>query len=93
MSATSHGRSAITTSAPSCGAGSGDLTASCIGDRAAVADAIDTVIAAAREFGLPAAINGHANLLDRVQQGVRMFVSIGAGSCAPEEDLRRAAGR
>ena len=90
MSATSHGRSAITTSAPSCGAGSGDLTASCIGDRAAVADAI---IAAAREFGLPAAINGHANLLDRVQQGVRMFVSIGAGSCAPEEDLRRAAGR
>lgn len=74
-------------------AGSGDLGASYAGDRAAVADAIDTVIAAGREFGLPVAVNGHANLVERVEQGVRMFVSIGAGSQAPDEALRRAVGR
>ena len=74
-------------------AGSGDLGASYAGDRAAVADAIETVIAAGREFGLPVAINGHANLVERVEQGVRMFVSIGAGSQAPDEALRRAVGR
>tara|TARA_B100000315_G_C14482435_1_gene543530 strand:- start:180 stop:1115 length:936 start_codon:yes stop_codon:yes gene_type:complete len=74
-------------------AGSGDLSASYIGDRAAVATAIDTVIAAGREFGLPVAINGHADLENRVEQGVRMFVSIGSGSEAPTEELRRAVGR
>ncbi|MDP6581579.1 MAG: aldolase/citrate lyase family protein [Vicinamibacterales bacterium] len=74
-------------------AGSGDLSASYIGDRAAVATAIDTVIAAGREFGLPVAINGHADLENRVEQGVRMFVSIGFGSEAPSEELRRAVGR
>ena len=74
-------------------AGSGDLSASYVGDRAAVATAIDTVIAAGREFGLPVAINGHTNLIERVEQGVRMFVSIGFGSQAPEAALRQAVGR
>ena len=74
-------------------AGSGDLSASYVGDQEAVARAIDSVIAAGREFGLPVAINGHADLVERVEQGVRMFVSIGFGSEAPSEDLRRAVGR
>lgn len=74
-------------------AGSGDLSASYAGDRQAVAAAIDTVIAAGRDFGLPVAINGTNDVVERVAQGVRMFVSIGFGSEPPPEEVRRAVGR
>ena len=74
-------------------AGSGDMRVSYAGDMDAVAAGLDRVIAAAREFGLPAAINGNADLEQRYAQGVRMFVSIGAGAEPPTPEQRRAVGR
>ena len=74
-------------------AGSGDMSVSYAGDQAAVAAAPDTVIASAREFGLPAGLNGNTDLVSRVEQGVRMFVSIGVGSQPPSQEDRRAVGR
>ena len=74
-------------------AGSGDMSVSYAGDQAAVAAGLDTVIDAAREFGLPAGINGTANLAERYEQGVRMFVSIGVGSRPPSDEERAAVGR
>jgi len=74
-------------------AGSGDMSVSYAGDQAAVAAGLDTVIDTAREFGLPAGINGIANLAERYEQGVRMFVSIGVGSRPPSEEERAAVGR
>ena len=74
-------------------AGSGDLNASYVGDREAVAVAVDAIIAAGKEFGIPVAVNGTNDLVERVEQGVRMFVSIGYRSQPPSEDMRRAVGR
>ncbi|MYN63501.1 MAG: hypothetical protein F4X11_00475 [Acidobacteria bacterium] len=74
-------------------AGSGDMSVSYAGDQAAVDAGLDTVIDAAREFGLPAGINGIANLSERYEQGVRMFVSIGVGSRPPTNEERAAVGR
>ena len=74
-------------------AGSGDMSVSYAGDQAALAAGLDTVIDAAREFGLPAGINGTANLTERYAQGVRMFVSIGVGSRPPSDEERAAVGR
>ena len=74
-------------------AGSGDMSVSYAGDQAALAAGLDTVIDAAREFGLPAGINGLANLAQRYEQGVRMFVSIGVGSRVPSDEDRAAVGR
>jgi len=74
-------------------AGSGDMSVSYAGDQAAVTAGLDTVIDAAREFGLPAGINGTANLAERYEQGVRMFVSIGVGSRPPSDEERAAVGR
>ena len=55
-------------------AGSGDLSASYTGDQAAVAKAIDTILAAGKEFGLPVAMNGTASLKQRIGQGARIFM-------------------
>jgi 4-hydroxy-2-oxoheptanedioate aldolase len=55
-------------------AGSGDLSASYTGDQSAVAKAIDTILAACKEFGLPVAMNGTANLKQRIAQGARIFM-------------------
>lgn len=74
-------------------AGSGDLSASYAGDREAVDAAIERVIAAGREFDLPVGINGTNDLVRRVEQGVRMFVSIGFRAEPPSEEERRAVGR
>ncbi len=74
-------------------AGSGDLSASYAGDRDAVNAALDTVLAAGKEFGLPVALNGTNDLEGRVAQGARMFVSIGFRSRPPSEEARRAVGR
>jgi 4-hydroxy-2-oxoheptanedioate aldolase len=68
-------------------AGTGDLSASYVGDQAAVAKAVDTVLAAAKEFGLPVAMNGTADLKHRIEQGARIFV----GGATPQ--LRKDAGR
>jgi 4-hydroxy-2-oxoheptanedioate aldolase len=74
-------------------AGSGDLNASYAFDREAVQEAMQSVFAAGREFDLPVAVNGTNNVADLVEQGVRMFVAIGAGSEPPTEEVRRAVGR
>jgi 4-hydroxy-2-oxoheptanedioate aldolase len=68
-------------------AGTGDLSASYPGDQAAVAKAVDVILAAGKEFGLPVAMNGTANLKQRVAQGARIFI----GGATPE--LRKQAGR
>ena len=74
-------------------AGSGDMSVSYAGDREAVAAGLDRVLAAGKEFGLPVALNGTDDLVRRVEQGARMFVSIGFRSQPPPEDVRRAVGR
>ena len=68
-------------------AGSGDLTASYTGDQAAVARAIDAILAAGKEYGLPVAMNGTANLKQRIAQGARIFM----GGVTPQ--IRKEAGR
>ena len=40
----------------------------------AVAKAVDTILAAGREFGLPVAMNGSANVRSRMEQGARIFM-------------------
>jgi 4-hydroxy-2-oxoheptanedioate aldolase len=71
-------------------AGSGDLSMSYAGDQEAVARALDEVLAAGREFGLPVALNGTQDVARRVEQGARMFVSIGN---TPPAAARKEAGR
>jgi hypothetical protein len=68
-------------------AGTGDLAASYNNDQAAVAKAVDAILAAGKEFGLPVALNGSANLTQRMEQGARIFMG-GASAAA-----RREAGR
>ncbi len=68
-------------------AGTGDLGASYQNDQAAVAKAVDAILAAGKEFGLPVALNGTADLKHRMEQGARIFMG-GASAAA-----RREAGR
>ena len=68
-------------------AGTGDLGASYNNDQAAVAKAVDAILAAGKEFGLPVALNGAANVKQRMEQGARIFMG-GASAAA-----RREAGR
>ena len=56
-------------------------------DREAVGRAIDTILAAGQEFGLPVAMTSTANMLQRIEQGARLFTS------GVTPDLRRQAGR
>jgi len=55
-------------------AGTGDLGVSYSNDQQAVAKAVDTILAAGREFGLPVAMNGSANVRSRMEQGARIFM-------------------
>jgi len=68
-------------------AGTGDLSASYSNDQQAVARAVDTVLGAGREFGMPVAMNGTVNMKQRIAQGARIFM----GGVTPE--LRAEAGR
>lgn len=68
-------------------AGSGDLSASYTGDQQATAKGIDAILAAGKEFGLPVAMNGSANVKQRIVQGARIFMG-GATT-----QIRKEAGR
>ena len=68
-------------------AGTGDLSASYAGDQVATAKGVDIILAAGKEFGIPIAMNGTANLNQRIAQGARIFVG-GANS-----EVRKQAGR
>ena len=65
----------------------GDMLNTHGGDRAAVARAIDAILGAGREFGLPVAMTSTANMMQRIEQGARLFT----GGVTPA--LRREAGR
>ena len=65
----------------------GDMLNTHGGDREAVAQAIDTILAAGGEFGLPVAMTSTANMLQRIEQGARIFTG------GVTSDLRRQAGR
>jgi 4-hydroxy-2-oxoheptanedioate aldolase len=65
-------------------AGTGDLGASYLNDQKAVAAAVDTILAAGKEFGLPVAMNGSANVKQRISQGARVFIG-GATPAARQE--------
>ena len=68
-------------------AGTGDLSVSLLQDQEALAEAVDVILAAGKEFGLPVAMNGAADVTRRIEQGARIFM----GPATPE--ARRAAGR
>ena len=68
-------------------AGTGDLGVSLHQDQQAVAEAVDVILAAGKEFGLPVAMNGSADVTQRIEQGARIFM----GGATPE--ARREAGR
>ena len=65
----------------------GDMLNTHGGSLEAVAQAIETVLAAGREFGLPVAMTSTTNMMERIEQGARLFT----GGVTPE--LRRQAGR
>ena len=65
----------------------GDMLNTHGGSLEAVAIAIDTVLAAGREFDLPVAMTNTTNMLERIEQGARLFT----GGVTPE--FRREAGR
>ena len=65
-------------------AGTGDLGASYNNDQQAVADAVETILAAGKEFGLPVAMNGSANVQQSMEQGARIFMG-GATAVARAE--------
>ena len=63
------------------------MSASYNNDQQAVARAVDMVLGAGREFGMPVAMNGTINMKQRIAQGARIFM----GGVTPE--LRAEAGR
>ncbi len=65
----------------------GDMLNTHGGSLEAVAQAIDTVLAAGREFGLPVAMTSTTNMMERIEQGARLFT----GGVTPA--LRQQAGR
>ncbi len=52
----------------------GGLNASYRNNPPAVAAAVDAIFAAGKEFGLPVAMNGPADLTQRMEQGARIFM-------------------
>ena len=68
-------------------AGTGDLSVSLLQDQEALAVAVDQILAAGKEFGLPVAMNGAVDVTRRIEQGARIFM----GGATPE--ARREAGR
>ena len=73
--------------------GKGDFEGVTLVAAEAVAAGLDRVLAAGKEFGIPVALNGTADMARRVEQGARMFVSIGFRSQPPTEEQRAAVGR
>ena len=65
----------------------GDMLNTHGGSLEAVAQAIDIVLAAGKEFGLPVAMTSTTNMMERIEQGARLFT----GGVTPA--LRREAGR
>ena len=65
----------------------GDMLNTHGGSLEAVAQGIETVLAAGREFGLPVALTSTADMTTRIEQGARLFT----GGVTPA--LRREAGR
>ena len=65
----------------------GDMLNTHGGSLEAVAQGIETVLAAGREFGLPVAMTSTADMMSRIEQGARLFTG-GVTSA-----LRRQAGR
>jgi hypothetical protein len=45
---------------------------------------VDTILAAGKEFGIPVAMNGSANVKQRISQGARVFIG-GATPAARQE--------
>ena len=68
-------------------AGTGDLSVSLLQDQEALAVAVDEILAAGKEFGLPVAMNGAVDVTRRIEQGARIFM----GGASPE--ARSEAGR
>ena len=68
-------------------AGTGDLGASYNYDQVAVDQAVEVILSAGKEFDLPVAMNGSANVKQRITQGARIFM--GGATAASRE----AAGR
>ena len=68
-------------------AGSGDLSTSYAGDQVATAKGVDAILAAGKEFDIPVALNGSANVKQRIDQGARIFMG---GATA---EIRKQAGR
>ena len=68
-------------------AGTGDLGVSLHQDQEALAEAVDEILAAGKEFGLPVAMNGAADVARRIEQGARIFMG------AATAEARREAGR
>ncbi len=65
----------------------GDMLNTHGGDRAAVAQAIDAILAAGTEFGFPVAMTSTANMSQRIAQGARLFTN------GVTSELREQAGR
>ena len=69
-------------------AGTGDMSVSYANDQEAVAQGVDRILAAGKEFGLPVALNGSANITQRIEQGARIFMG-GATAAARSEAGRQ----
>jgi 4-hydroxy-2-oxoheptanedioate aldolase len=63
-------------------AGHTDLAVSYFDDEQAVSKAIDKILAAGKEFDIPVAVNGFANVKAQMAQGARVFISGGPTSAA-----------
>ncbi len=68
-------------------AGTGDLSVALHQDQQALAAAVDAILAAGKEFDLPVAMNGAADVTRRIEQGARIFMG------ASTTEARREAGR
>ena len=65
-------------------AGTGDLGSAYNHDQTAVDNAVETILAAGHEFGLPVAMNGSSRIAERIGQGARIFMG-GATPAARQE--------
>ena len=65
-------------------AGTGDMGVWFQDDQKAVDAGVDAILAAGKEFGLPVAMNGSANVKQRMSQGARVFIG-GATPAARKE--------
>ena len=70
-------------------AGGTDLGVSYFDDREAVSEALETILAAGKEFGIPVAVNGFANVKEQMARGARVFIAGGR----PTPEARAEGGR